>query len=180
MPAPKIIPRYTSDDYQKWDGEWELWDGIPIAMTPSPFGPHQRMLAGLSYCFVDAIRKAGCRDCEVVVELDWIVDPHTVVRPDLSVVCRADLERFIQQPPALIIEILSPTTSHRDQVEKRALYQQQGVGHYLIADPSTSRIVRYSIEANGQYKTDNINEWTSSFDLANDCNIKVDFSSLSN
>ena len=31
-------PRYTVDDYESWAGDWELWQGTAIAMTPSPFG----------------------------------------------------------------------------------------------------------------------------------------------
>lgn len=177
MPAPKIIPRYTFDDYCGWEGEWELWDGIPIAMTPSPFGPHQRLLAELAYCFVGAIKRAGCRECEVVVELDWVVDPHTVVRPDLSVLCGVELERFIEQPPSLIVEIVSASTSRRDREEKRMLYEQQGVRHYLIADPATNQIERHRLMPSGNYETLATSEPQPTFQLTANCQIQINLPS---
>ena len=105
--VPRYVPNYTVSDYQQWEGDWELWRGIPIAMTPSPFGPHQKAVAEYSHRLISSIRSAECEGCEVVVELDWMVDAHTVVRPDVAVVCSASLERFIEQPPALIIDIVA-------------------------------------------------------------------------
>ena len=32
----KILPHYTYEDYTIWEGRWELIDGFPIAMSPSP------------------------------------------------------------------------------------------------------------------------------------------------
>ena len=46
--AHRYLPKYTFEDYQQWKGDWELWQGIPIAMTPSPFGPHQRVAMRLA------------------------------------------------------------------------------------------------------------------------------------
>ncbi len=44
MIVEKYMPRYTIDDYKLWEGDWELIDGIPFAMTPSPFGKYQKFL----------------------------------------------------------------------------------------------------------------------------------------
>ena len=35
---------YTYDDYIKWEGDWELIDGIAYAMAPSPLKTHQNLL----------------------------------------------------------------------------------------------------------------------------------------
>ena len=43
----KFVPRYTVDDYSQWKGDWELWDGVPIAMSPSPFDRHAELMASL-------------------------------------------------------------------------------------------------------------------------------------
>ncbi len=45
--AKKYLPHYTIDDYQLWAGDWELWNGIAVAMTPSPFGRHQALASRL-------------------------------------------------------------------------------------------------------------------------------------
>ena len=42
----------------------------------------------------------------------------------------------METPPALVAEILSPSTSCRDQGAKRELYADQGVNYYFIVDPA--------------------------------------------
>jgi hypothetical protein len=35
------IPNYTYNDYERWEGDWELIRGIPYAMSPFPDWKHQ-------------------------------------------------------------------------------------------------------------------------------------------
>ena len=84
--APRYHPHYTVDDYQHWEGRWELWEGMAIAMSPSPFGRHAKLLARTIAALQVAIDSAGC-DATVLVEIDWIVSRDTVLRPDVTVVC---------------------------------------------------------------------------------------------
>jgi hypothetical protein len=35
MRQPKYFPNYAVEDYQQWEGDWELIDGMPYAMSPS-------------------------------------------------------------------------------------------------------------------------------------------------
>ena len=135
--AIKYAPHYHVEDYRLWKGDWELWDGIAIAMTPSPFGPHQAILVALASELRGALRDARCH-ATVLVELDWIIKSDTVVRPDVIVVCGDPPEGHLQSPPALIAEILSPSTRQNDLTYKRELYASQGVGIYLIVDPETN------------------------------------------
>lgn len=46
--AERYVPRYSLADYQRWEGRWELIDGVAIAITPSPFGHHERIISRLS------------------------------------------------------------------------------------------------------------------------------------
>ncbi len=78
MTARKLIPNYTVQDYQSWKGECELWQGIPVSMTPSPFGPHSAVVVKIITFLVNQLRNC---DATVLTELDWIVDNHTVIRP---------------------------------------------------------------------------------------------------
>ncbi|MEM9825702.1 MAG: Uma2 family endonuclease [Planctomycetota bacterium] len=75
--------RHTIEDYQRWEGDWELWDGHAVAISPSPFGGHQAVLVSLAHEISNAIRAVSW-DATVLVELDWIVRLDTVVRPDLQ------------------------------------------------------------------------------------------------
>lgn len=83
--AKKYLPNYTVEDYQQWKGDWELIEGIPYAMTPSPFEVHQKVVAN----FISQIQPQ-VKQCKQTVfvysELDWIVNENTVVRTDLMIV----------------------------------------------------------------------------------------------
>jgi Uma2 family endonuclease len=146
--SPKYIPHYTVADYRQWEGDWELWQGIPVAMTPSPFASHQRCSLRLARALLMAVEAAGC-GAEVLQETDWIMSDDTVVRPDVIVICGPLPQRYVTQPPAIVAEILSPSTADRDRNEKRRLFEQYGVVHYLIVDPDTNRIERFHRDAVG-------------------------------
>ena len=134
MPALKYIPSYTLDDYCHWEGDWELWDGIPVAMSPSPFGAHQWAATRLATLINEQLDAQDCDDCFVLMEVDWIVSQTTVVRPDISLVCGEFPHRFIESAPALIIEVLAESTAAKDRGAKRSLYESEGVTHYLLLD----------------------------------------------
>lgn len=85
-PAPKYMPHYTVEDYQQWEGDWELWNGIAISMSPSPSENHGALLVRTAAALENAIEMAGC-DVSTVAEVDWKISKDTVVRPDLSVIC---------------------------------------------------------------------------------------------
>ncbi len=136
MEAHRYIPRYTASDYSAWDGDWELWDGVPVSMSPSPGKSHQRFAFELAQQLAEQLRENDACDCEVLQEVDWRVADDTVVRPDVSIECGRPDGEFITTPPALIIEVLSPATADKDRVAKRALYAAHGVTWYLLADPN--------------------------------------------
>ncbi len=151
MPAVSYRPRYTVDDYLRWEGDWELWDGIAVAMSPSPKFGHNRAALRLAHQMESLFEENdGCSDCRVVFEVDWHVDRHTVVRPDLSVVCGEQPEDWIKVPPALVAEFLSPSTREKDLTAKRELYAQQGVGYYVIGDPE-EKVLTVLRLAGGEY-----------------------------
>ena len=149
--APKYIPHYTIDDYQLWEGDWELWSGVAVAMTPSPFGRHGNLLARIASALSNAIDDVEC-DASVLVEIDWIVADDTIVRPDLSVVCGQPPERHIESPPALVVEVVSPSTRERDLTIKRKLFAQESVGWYLIIDPDENTLLALQLSDRGSYE----------------------------
>ncbi len=148
--ALKFAPRYTIDDYSRWQGDWELWEGIAIAMSPSPFGMHQAIVSRLSRLLGVAIESTTC-DAETLVELDWIVNRDTVVRPDVTVVCGPPPERHLERTPVLVAEVLSGSTRPNDLNYKRQLYQRESVNIYLIIDPDTETVEVDDRQADGRY-----------------------------
>jgi len=152
MEALRYIPHYTLEDYQRWEGEWELIHALNIALSEL---------------------NSVCKDCEVFYELDWIVSEDTVVRPDIMVVCGRFTDDFLRFPPALIVEILSPSTAIKDSTVKLDIYARNGVRHYIIMDSESSLVKTYVLEGN-QY----VEHFTDSFALADSCVLHVDFRAL--
>lgn len=135
------IPRYTVADFLQWEGDWELWDGIAVSMAPSPTFDHQDAAGGL----LSSLRRQlsddpRCVDCTAVSEVDWHVSETTIVRPDVSVVCQRPKGKWIDSPPALLAEILSPSTREKDLTAKKELYATRGVRFYVIGDPETKEL----------------------------------------
>jgi len=38
---------YTYDDYKLWEGDWELFDGVAVAMSPAPMRKHQSVASSI-------------------------------------------------------------------------------------------------------------------------------------
>jgi len=146
MPAVSYRPRYRVEDYLDWEGDWELWDGTPVSMSPSPGYFHQSAGSRLFVQLVRLLQSETCEQrCEALYEIDWHVDDHTVVRPDLLIVCERPEGRWIERRPDLVAEILSPSTREKDLVAKRALYAANGVPHYLVVDPDARSVQRLQL-----------------------------------
>jgi len=79
------------------------------------------MLVELGGIFRNAIKaNHQCQSCaKVYAELDWVISPNTIVRPDLSIVCGPLIEKHIDKVPAIIVELLSDITRDRDLNYKR-------------------------------------------------------------
>lgn len=169
--APKYQPRYTVDDYRLWQGDWELWDGVAVAMTPSPYGRHSRLLIDVGSALKAAIEIAGC-DATVLGEIDWIVAQDTVLRPDLVVVCGREPERHLEKTPAIVVEILSDSTRERDRVHKRSIYQQQSVPNYLIVDPEASQLTALKLDEQGNYAEMDFSD-VLAVEICDDCSIQI-------
>jgi len=171
--APKYQPHYTVDDYQHWQGDWELWNGVAIAMGPSPFGRHAQLVGQLAKILGVAIDATDC-DAAVLVEIDWIISRDTILRPDLTVICGPAPERHVENVPALVVEILSPSTRDRDRTFKKEIYQREGVRWYLIVDPDKETLLALKLQ-DGEYQPVPHSD-TLLIDICGTCslNVKVD------
>lgn len=159
--AEKNEKRYTYGDYRGWpEGErWELIEGIPYNMTPGPSIEHQRISGEL---FRQISNFLFDKDCEVFAapfdvrlpERDEADDEIiTVVQPDIAVICepgKLDV-RGCRGAPDFIIEILSPATAAKDQIQKVALYEKHGVKEYWLGHPSDRLITVRLVGADEKY-----------------------------
>jgi Uma2 family endonuclease len=173
--AKRFLPNYTVADYQAWEGDWELIDGLAVSMSPSPTGGHQTAVARLVQLFLNEIDRVGC-GCHVMVEVDWIVDNHTVVRPDMVIVCGEVPERHVESPPRVVVEVLSPSTAQHDRTFKFDLYQEQGVEYYLIFDSKSKAIEVFELQEGKLAALPRGNSFV--FNIHEDCRLGVDFGKL--
>jgi Uma2 family endonuclease len=79
-----------------------------------------------------------------LARLDVVMSDHDVVEPDLLFVAGDQqsilTEANVQGPPALVVEVLSPSTRRRDEGIKRRLFDQKGVREYWLVDPKNCRV----------------------------------------
>ena len=139
--AEKYLPHYTYEDYCQWEGKWELIEGVPYAMSPMPIPEHQHTSVKLISRFDVALD--SCKDCRVYIPLDWKIEEDTVVQPDMLIVCKPIEKKFLDFPPALVVEVLSPSTASKDRGIKMELYQSQQVKYYLIVDTKFKKVEIY-------------------------------------
>lgn len=171
----KIFPHYTYEDYVQWEGQWELIEGIPYAMAPMPVPNHQIIAANITSEFRMQLKK--CNACKVSQPMDYKVSEDTLIQPDMLIVCQEITKKYLDFPPVLVMEILSPATALKDRNNKFYLYEQQGIKYYLIADVDQEFVEIYEL-MNGSYQLIQKGKAFShhfSFDL---CDAIIDFQEI--
>lgn len=175
MLTPTELPHYTYADYAQWEGRWELIEGIPFAMTPSPTLRHQLISQAIASQLSAAL--AECEKCRAVLPVDWKVAEGTIVQPDNMVICYQPTDDYLTKAPSLIFEILSPSTEEKDRQTKFSIYEREGVSFYCIVDPENSMAEVYRLNEGRYLKTTDATDETLSFDLGH-CLMEFDFSSI--
>lgn len=128
------LPQMTLKEFEAMEKDerlnYELIDGV-VMMSPSPSREHQKIASNLHYALRTSLKNSRC---ETLYEYDVKANGN-VFKPDLMVFCEEN-----ENLPIIIIEIISPTSKHRDLVTKVAKYEQAGIAEYWIADPKTQII----------------------------------------
>ena len=170
-----VYEYYTYEDYVNWEGDWELIDGIAYAMAPSPLKSHQNLLSIVNFLFQKELWQ--CKKCNAFIEMNYKVNEETVLRPDLSILCKEDKEeKFISIAPDLIVEIVSPKTARRDEKIKFEIYEKEGVKYYILLYPNDRKAKVYE-NKDGFKKIGDFREESYEFDL-NGCKAKIDFKEM--
>ena len=173
--AVKILPHYTYDDYLHWEGKWEIIEGIPYAMSPAPGPKHQRIAVNLSTVFALALK--NCKACTVYQPLDYLLQNDTVLQPDMLIVCDEIEKKFLDFPPGLVAEILSPATALKDRHTKYSLYQSQAIPYYIIIDPDAEEAEVHALENSAYQLKQKGRNFIHDFDLEK-CRANVNFGEI--
>lgn len=138
------------------EGRRELIEGIPYAMSPAPAPKHQWVSNNLKSEFRVEIKNKGCKNCKVYDFLDVKYSEDTVFEPDGLVVCHDITKKFIDFPPKLVFEVLSPSTALKDIHTKSSFYEKFGILYYLIVDSDKETVQIFQL-INNQYQEINFN-----------------------
>ena len=121
------------------DGNRYEFIGGRLYMTPAPVIRHQRVSKRLQSALMRLLEHPGHGEvfyAPLLVEFPGTGDR---VQPDLLFVSNQRrgviTEKAVKGAPDLVVEILSPSTAHRDRGIKLDLYARRGVREYWIADP---------------------------------------------
>jgi len=161
-PVKKTDHKFTYADYYRWpeDERWELIDGIAYNMSPAPGTRHQEISFFISTEIGIFLKGKSCKAFSAPFDVflsetgeQDIWDFTTIVQPDISVICNKDKigKRGCIGAPDLIIEILSPSTSSKDQNIKHRLYEKSAVPEYWIVDPGNEYIRIFHLGKEGEY-----------------------------
>jgi Uma2 family endonuclease len=169
------LPHYTIEDYEHWEGRWELIEGIPYAMAPAPGVTHQRVSQRIAAQLEAALE--GCGACMALLPVDWRVDAQTVLQPDNLVICHRPPEAYLTRPPVLILEVLSPCTVLKDRETKFRIYEREGVRWYVLVDPELRQVKVFHWHEGRYAKYADEAEGTVEFDLG-PCRLRFDFNRI--
>lgn len=153
MPTAKTkTGEFSYADYLRWpeNERWQLLDGHAYAMAP-PNINHQRAVFELGAQIRNQLIGHRCQGLVAPVGVrlptheEADAETRTVFEPDLVVVCDpAKIDtRGIRGAPDFIIEVLSPSTSSFDQIEKRLCYERAGVRELWLIDIPAGVLTAY-------------------------------------
>lgn len=109
--------------------------------------------------------------------VDWVIAEDTVVQPDTMVVCNKPEGKFVTKAPAIVFEILSPSSFAKDKEVKYYLYQSQRVKYYIIVDIEEQAADVFVLEKDRYKKLISAENETISLE-ADGCKFDFDFSTI--
>lgn len=150
MKTPESNKRYRYQDYEHWEGKWELIHGIPYNMSPAPSTQHQYIVGEIYFALRSFFGKDNCKAFVAPFDIrlsdtDDFDNPDTVIQPDVVVICNPNQidKKGGKGAPDLVVEVLSPATALKDRNQKFKLYEEHGVKEYWIIDPFNQTIEVY-------------------------------------
>ncbi len=156
--------KYSYYDYLSWpdDERWEIINGVPYNMSPSPTPLHQEISVELLRQVANYLSDKTCKVYGAPLDVRFHSgkkkndkDIFDVVQPDIIVVCDKNKidSKGCTGAPDIVIEILSPSTASKDCLKKKMLYERNSVKQYWIVDPDEKEIYIYKLRNNDSYGT---------------------------
>ena len=131
--------KITYADYLKIDdnNRYEIFHG-ELCMVPAPSTNHQSVSRNLEFLIWNYVKQ---KDLGKVfyAPTDVVLDDDEVFQPDIVFIKSENLHIIgkdaIKGVPDLIVEIVSPSSTFYDTVEKKDVYEKYGVKEYWLVFP---------------------------------------------
>lgn len=142
---------HTLEDYYALPEERrvELIDGVFYDMA-SPTSIHQIVIITVTRMIGNYIKqkKGKCILFNSPMDVQLDCDDHTMVQPDVLVVCDREkiLDFCIYGAPDFLVEVLSPSSGWKDANLKLAKYRAAGVREYWMVDIDRRKVIVYEFE----------------------------------
>jgi Uma2 family endonuclease len=139
MAMPALLPRvWTAAEVQALPDDplhrYECVDGV-LLVSPTPRLAHQGAVTAMAILLESLVRPTGVGTV-FVSPSEWVLDPRSLVQPDLYVVPLTDGRRprtnEERGQALLFFEILSPSTARFDRVVKRDRYQRANIEYWIV------------------------------------------------
>ncbi|MGB4960903.1 MAG: Uma2 family endonuclease, partial [Saprospiraceae bacterium] len=62
------------------------------------------------------------------------------------------MKQYLDFPPALVVEILSPSTEMKDRNTKYQWYETFGIRYYVMIDPDKDAVEIFELDSDGKYQ----------------------------
>ncbi len=151
---------WTYDDYARLpdDGRrYEVIKGV-LYMAPSPNTGHQYASGKLGtamYIFVEQHRLGRVYFAPIDVILPGLANP---IQPDILFIAQDRLniikKQTIDEPPDLVVEVLSPSSLTHDRRLKYETYEAAGIKEYWIVDVEHEVIEVFVLQDGGYSKAE--------------------------
>ena len=148
LPAENL--HYTYEDYLQIEDEhrYEVLKG-ELIMVAAPLTIHQKTSINLTILITSYVREKKLGEV-LYAPTDVVLAKDVVVQPDILFI-RKDRtgiigEKAVMGAPDLIVEIVSPNSASYDTIEKRDIYEKNGVKEYWLVFPQEKAVEVLTIE----------------------------------
>ena len=148
MAMPALVPRYTAREIRDFPDDRLRYEVIrgELFVTPAPGLGHQRTVLELAVLFRDYLERNALGEV-LVAPFEVELTEDSAVQPDVLVIL-ADRSSHLTRKrlmgaPSLAVEVISYTSKRTDRLQKRRLYQDEGVPEYWVVDPELRRVERW-------------------------------------
>jgi Uma2 family endonuclease len=146
------LEEFFAMDFPEDGAKRELVNG-EIVVAPAPNMPHKEVQSFLYDWFAFFKLRNGQYVSYSELNLKLWEEHHAI--PDFVIArleenggpCRKG-RQFLEGPPDVVVEVLSPDRQWRDLVEKRGEYERGGVPEYWIFNPEEQKALFLRLEAN--------------------------------